>query len=261
MSFDPLPAAQALLAARSVGLPAGPLPAAIAPRSVEQGARVQRALAALLGADAPGGFKIGAVAARMQENLGITAPIAGFMRAEDIHGSGATLPFFAGIGVECELAVRLARDLPPGPCTPSEAAATVGEMFAAIEIVQNRYGPPPAGDLKAVGTPTLVADQMFHLACVTGAPAAWRDRDLVAIIGRLLRDGIEIDRGAGADLLGHPLNPLAWLASSPEAACFGGLRAGQVIMLGSVTPPLWLDAPARISVAFDGMADVTLMIS
>ena len=50
--------------------------------------------------------------------------------------------------------------------------------------------------------------------------------------------------GVGADLMGHPLNCLAWLAGSSVAAAFGGLQAGQVVMLGSVTPPIWLTGPA-----------------
>ncbi len=263
MSFNPAVAAEALLHARRAGRPAGPLPPEIAPRTIQEGAETQHALAILLGAGTPGGFKIGAVAPRMQRALGIDAPIAGFMRTEDIHPSGVTLPFAAlrGVGVECELAVRLARDLPPSPCTAAQAADAVGELFAAIEIVENRYGPPPAGDLDAVGVPTLIADQMFHAACVIGSPADWRELDLAALKGRLLRDGIEVDSGHGSDLLGHPLNPLAWLAGSPEAASFGGLRAGQVVMLGSVTPALWLQAPCRITIRFDFMEQVEVTLT
>ena len=60
-----------------------------------------------------------------------------------------------------------AGDLPPGPCTPERAGAAVGEVMAGIEIVENRYG-----ELKAVGTPLLVADQMFHGAGIIGAPGS-----------------------------------------------------------------------------------------
>ena len=50
--------------------------------------------------------------------------------------------------------------------------------------------------------------------------------------------------------MGHPLNCLAWLAGSSVAAAFGGLKAGQVVMLGSVTPPIWLTGPASVTVDF-----------
>jgi 2-keto-4-pentenoate hydratase len=172
----------------------------------------------------------------MQEYLDIDHPCAGFMAAGDLHRSGSALPFagFRNVAAECELAVRLALDLPPGPCTPDEARGAVGELFAAMEIVENRYGTPPIGDIKAVGTPTLIADQFYHAAAVLGEPAAdWRTLDLVAIQGRAVVDGTERNAGRGAELLGDPMRALAWLAGSDVAAAFGGLRVGQVVMLGS----------------------------
>jgi 2-keto-4-pentenoate hydratase len=251
-------AAQALRALRQAGALVM-LPPELAPRDEAEGVAVQRAHAALLGADPPGGFKIGGTAKRMQDYLGITAPMAGFMEAVNIHATGATLPWAGGCGVECEIAVRLARDLPPGPCTQAQAEAAVGEVFAAIELVENRYGPPPMGDLVATGVPTLVADQVYHRAAIIGLPCtAWRTLDLAAISGRITVNGTVRAAGIGAELLGHPMNALAWLANSATAQGFGGLRAGQVMMLGSVTPPIWLDGPGTVIVAFAGLGEVVL---
>lgn len=232
----------------------------IAPRNLIEAAQVQVALADALGGRLtdspwPAGFKIGATGTRMQALLGLSGPAAGFMRRDDIYSDEAALPFgdWRGPGVECELAVVLAHDLPPAPCTEQEAAAAVGDLCAAIELVENRYGPPPIGDLQAVGTLTLVADQVYHAAAVVGAPIAdWQSLDLAAIVGTLFIDGIERDRGKGAELLGHPLRGLAWLAGSEVAAAFGGLRAGQTIMLGSVVPTCWVDGPCDVRVGFDG---------
>ena len=258
--FDPVPAARALIAARDAWLPAGPLHAAIAPRDEAEAAAVQRAVADLRHI-VPGGFKIGATGRRMQEYLAIDHPCAGFMAPADLYASGVELPFasFRNVAVECELAVRLARDLPPGPCTVAEARAAVGEVFAAIEIVENRYGFAPTGGPAVTGTPTLIADQFYHTAAVLGAPAAdWHALDLIAITGHALRDGVEQNSGRGEELLGDPLRGLAWLAASPVATAFGGLRAGQVVMLGSVTPPVWLDAPCVVEMRFDGLAPVSV---
>ncbi len=263
MSFDPTQAATALRDARTARRPAGPLPPAIVPADEAQGAAVQLALARLLQSDPPGGFKIGATSPRMREYLGLTAPLGGFMQARDIHPTGARLPFAAyrGPGVECEIGVRLAADLPPGPCTQEQAGAAVGEMFAAIELVENRYGPPPAGDLAALGVPTLLADQIFHAAAILAPPAAaWRSLSLASIQGRISIDGTERAAGLGSELLGHPLAALAWLAGSITATAFGGLRAGQVIMLGSVTPPIWLDGPCTVEVAFPGLGTATVIL-
>jgi len=264
MSFDPAPAAAALFAARKARRAAGPLPAAIVPHDIAEGVAVQLALARLVGEDPPAGFKIGATTKRMQDYLGLTGPAGGFMPRAGLHASGAELAWsdYRGVGVECEIAVRLARDLPFGPCDMIRAAASVAELFAASEVVENRYGPPPAGDLAALGTPTLIADQVYHAAAVLGTPPAnWRELDLPAMPGRISVDGVERASGHGADLLGNPLQALAWLAASEVAQAFGGLRAGQVIMLGSVTPPIWLDGPCAVSVAFDGLPEVRLRFS
>jgi 2-keto-4-pentenoate hydratase len=263
MSFDPDRAAAALLDARRARRALEALPAEIAPRSVEEGAAAQRALAVLAGAMAeggvPGGFKVGATAKVMQDYLGLDGPAAGFMAAADLHATGASRPLtgFLGPGVECEIAVRLGSDLPPGPCTPQAAQEAVADLFAATEIVERRYG-----ELRVLGTPTLIADQVFHAEAVLGAPwPGWRNLDLGALRGRILVDGEERAAGRGADLLGHPMNVLAWLAGSPVAAAFGGLRAGQVVLLGSVTPPIWLDAPASVRVEFPPLAPVELRLA
>jgi 2-keto-4-pentenoate hydratase len=124
----------------------------------------------------------------------------------------------------------------------------VAEVFPAIEVVERRY---PA-DLSALGTPTLIADQVFHAAGLMGAPAPdWRSLDLGAARGELRVDGAVRGAGHGRDLLGHPFEALAWLAGSGAAEAFGGLRAGQLVWLGSVTPPIWLDGPCEVEAAFD----------
>jgi 2-keto-4-pentenoate hydratase len=259
MVFDAVPAAKALHQIRRDRLVVGPLPMEIAPRTTAEGAAVQRALAQLVGATPPAGFKIGATGKRMQAHLGIDTPIAGFMRAEDIYHSNAELRFadFIKPAVECEVAVRLARDLLPGPCSLEQALAAVGEFFAGVEIVENRYG-----DLKDLGTPILLADQMYHCAAVIsdGHGMDWRALDIGALRGRISLDNGSADQGVTSDLLGHPLNGLVWLAGSAEAAAFGGLKTGQIIMLGSVTPPLWLSGPATVTVSFPPLPGVTVRL-
>ncbi|HEY7579022.1 MAG TPA: fumarylacetoacetate hydrolase family protein [Acetobacteraceae bacterium] len=258
--FEPERAAASLHQSRQRREQVAPLAGDLAPRTEAEGAAVQRALAHRTGAASPGGFKIGATAKRMQDYLGLSGPAAGFMAVGNIHDSGVTLRFgdFVRPGVEGELAVRLARDLAPGPCTPEQAAASVGELVAGIEIVENRYG-----ELLELGVPTLIADQVFHAACVLGEPGLreWRALDLGTLRGRLIVDGHQRDEGVGADLMGHPMNCLAWLAGSPVAEAFGGLKAGQVVMLGSVTPPVWLTGPASVTVDFSPLPPVQLRLS
>ncbi len=247
------PAAEAILAARRAGRIVPPL-GALAPADVAAGYALQAEIAASLGAWPPAGFKIGATTRQMQAYLGLAGPAGGFMQAANLHPGPAAFRVAALLapGVECEVALRLGADLPAGPCTRAAAAAAVAEVFCGIEVVEKRYD-----DLAELGTPTLIADQVFHRAAVLGpSGSAWRGADLGAIRGRITVDGVLRGEGVGADLLGHPFEALSWLAGSPAAAAFGGLRAGQVVFLGSVTPPIWLDGPCEVAVEFDVLGRV-----
>jgi 2-keto-4-pentenoate hydratase len=252
MPFDPGAAAGVLHRRRRDRCSVLPFPGA--PSTVVEGAAAQVALAGLVGASVPAGFKIGATGRRMQEYLGLSGPAAGFMEAGNVFRRSADLRFASFIkpGVECEVAVRLSRDLAPESYGMDEVADAVGEVIAGVEIVENRYG-----DLRTLGTPTLIADQVYHCAAVVGVGGEdWRGLDVGALRGRISVDGVVRDQGVSSDLMGHPFACLAWLASSEVAAAFGGLKAGQVVMLGSVTPPVWLDAPGEVVVEFEGLAPV-----
>ena len=257
--FDADALAAYLLAARRTRRVLTPPAPEIAPSTHADGVAAQRALAHAMGGDVPAGFKIGATARTMQDYLALPGPLAGFMPEVGLHGSGSSLDYrgFVAPGVECEIALHLGRDLPPGPCTRDEAAAAVDGVMAAIELVEMRYP-----GLREVGGPLLIADQVFHAGAVLGAPAEdWQALDLDALPGRILVDGEERGRGEGRDLLGGPLRALAWLAASEEVAAFGGLRAGQVLMLGSVTPPIWLGGPCRVEVEFGELASTLLTLT
>jgi 2-keto-4-pentenoate hydratase len=232
---------------------------ALAPADVAAGYALQRAVAVAQGAIPPAGFKIGATAKTMQRYLGLDGPAAGFVPASSLNANATTLRFadFQAPGVECEIGVRLGRDLPAGPTSRATAAAAVAEVFPAIEVVERRYG-----DLAQLGTPTLIADQVFHAAGVMGTPVpSWQNIDLGAARGVFAVAGKMVGEGYGRDLLGHPFEALAWLAASRAAVEFGGLRAGQVVWLGSVTPPIWLDGPCTVEAHFDvlGSAQLTFV--
>jgi 2-oxo-3-hexenedioate decarboxylase/2-keto-4-pentenoate hydratase len=52
-------------------------------------------------------------------------------------------------------------------------------------------------------------------------------------------NGAAAGEGQGRDILGHPLEALAWLANL-KAREGGGLAAGEIVMLGSVVETRWL---------------------
>jgi 2-oxo-3-hexenedioate decarboxylase/2-keto-4-pentenoate hydratase len=120
--------------------------------------------------------------------------------------------------------------------------------MAAIEVVDDRYE-----DYRTLDVPTLIADDFFNAACVLGAPvAAWRDLDLASLRGRMRINGAEVGTGRGGDILGHPLEALAWLANALVARgrC---LEAGEIVLLGSVVETRWVAAGDRVDVTIEGL--------
>jgi 2-oxo-3-hexenedioate decarboxylase/2-keto-4-pentenoate hydratase len=201
------------------------------------------------------GWKIGCTTPVMQAYLGIGNPCAGAMFAANVwHGRHAfTVPDRGRLGVECEIAVRMARDLPrrEEPYERAEMTAVVAAAMAAIEVVQDRYADYPSLD-----TPTLIADDFFHHACVLGAQAeSLRPESLGEVTGTMAINGRHVGHGVGTDILGDPLHVLCWLANSC-AARGTPLLAGDVVLLGSLVQTQWVQAGDVVTVANDPLGEV-----
>ena len=252
-------AARTIASARRNRTPLPPLDADIAPRDEAEGYLIQAALADLLSSDfgAQVGYKIGCTSAVMQKYLDIPHPCGGRVFAGGVHHSGASLRYtdFVRVGAECEIAVRLACDLAPSaaPFTADTVAQAVEAYLPAIEIVDDRYV-----DWQTLGAPTLVADDFFAAGCVLGTPVARSVApDLLQVIGRAVVNGHEIGQGTGADVLGHPHHALAWLANH-LAAGGSSLRAGQIVLTGSLVKTVWLNAGDEVMMDLSGLGTVAV---
>jgi 2-keto-4-pentenoate hydratase len=257
-----LAAAQAIATARRIGSPLAQLPPDLVPADEAAGYRIQRAVHDLLLPQNGSlvGYKIGCTSAVMQQYLDIPHPCGGGVFAKGVHDSGVTLKSgdYVRVGVECEIAVRLARSLSPdeGPYTAEWMMEAIEAYHPAIEIVDDRYV-----KWETMGAPTLVADDFFAAGCVLGkAVMRTKAPDLLKVNGRAMINGEEAGRGTGADVLGHPHTALAWLAN--HLADEGkGLHAGQIVLTGSLVKTLWLNAGDRVKMELDGLGTVEAKFS
>ena len=101
-------------------------------------------------------------------------------------------------------------------------------MTPAIEIIDTRIC-----DWK-IKLADTIADNASSAQVVLGrektSPTA---QDLASIAMRLEKNGTTIDRGVGAAVMGHPAEPVAWLAN--KIAEFGQtLAAGSIVMPGAL---------------------------
>jgi 2-keto-4-pentenoate hydratase len=252
-----LAAAKSIASARRGRNRLAALSADLVPADEAEGYKVQRAVHDLLlpQAGALVGYKIGCTSAVMQQYLDIPHPCSGGVFAKGVHESGAKLRFkdYVRVGVECEIAVRLARNLSPSeaPFTAEWVMEAIEAYHPAIEIVDDRYV-----KWETMGAPTLVADDFFAAGCVLGKAVARNEApDLLKVVGRALINGEEVGRGTGADVLGHPHNALAWLANH-LAGEGKGLHAGQIVLTGSMVKTVWLDAGDSVVMELDGLGTV-----
>lgn len=204
---------------------------------------------------APIGYKIGLTSQRMQTMCGIDQPIAGVVLADRLHRSGARVGIadYGRIGLEFEIAVRIGRDIPAGgPALTAESIAKhVAGVCAAIEIVDDR-----AADYAELDVLSLVADNSWNGGVVLSEfRSGWPSLDAVA--GVVSRNGAEVDRGHGRDVLGHPFAPLAWLANA-LAAKGQSLHAGEIVMTGSLVTTRFPTESEHYRFELEGLGAVEL---
>jgi 2-keto-4-pentenoate hydratase len=65
-------------------------------------------------------------------------------------------------------------------------------------------------------------------------------------------NGTEVGTGRGGDILGHPLEALAWLAHA-LASRGQSLKAGEFVLLGSVVETRWVERGDLVAASIDGL--------
>jgi 2-keto-4-pentenoate hydratase len=202
------------------------------------------------------GHKIGCTTPIMQEFLKIFHPCAGRLYTYEVYQHNAVLRLcdFVSVGVECEIALRLRHDIIPSKAPHNELSvlSSVGAVMAAAEIVDNRYI-----DFNDFGIPSLVADDFFSSGAVLGVDVSIDGLNLAAVQGITFIDGTEIASGLGDAVMGNPLNALAWLANQ-KSDRGEKLKAGEVIMTGSVVETQWIDKPCEVICRIAPLGEVRL---
>jgi len=203
------------------------------------------------------GYKVGLTSETMQKFCGIGHPIAGVVLASRLHRSGVTIrrADFGRLGLEFEIAVRIKSDVPPSATPfPVEAIAPyIAGVCAAVELVDDR-----AADYSSLDMLALVSDNSWNGGIVLSELVTnWPD--LENVLGKATRDGVAIGEGHGRDILGHPFNSVAWLAAH-LAARGGGLKAGQIVMTGSVMKTVFPTEDATYAFSLENIGSVSVIV-
>lgn len=250
-----LQAAERLDQATAQGKPCAPIRDLLGDKDISAAYLVQSKLIARRAAEGHVrvGRKIGLTSEAVQRQLGVDQPDFGVLLDRMWIPDGGLVP--AGLllqpRIEAEIAFRLATDL-DGDITPERLRGAVAASYAALEIVDSRIA---GWDITIVDT---VADNASSgLFVISDREVPLDGLDLASVGMQMLRNDTVVSTGAGSACLGHPLNALAWLAST--AAAYGDpLRAGDIVLSGALGPMVPVQPGDTFIAEIDGLGDIAV---
>jgi 2-keto-4-pentenoate hydratase len=252
-AFDPQAAARYVLDAHRSRADYRNLPPEIAPQTLADAYAAQAALAPLLEAQfgPVAGLKIATTTKVMQALMGIDHPCGGLIFARRIHASPTRIRLAEHVHlmVECELALRLGRDLGGTSFTAASVAPAVAAVMPAFELIEDRNA-----DYKSTSALSMIADNCWNAGIVIGPDVPFDlARPPVGTLGRLTINGAQNHEGRTED----PLATLAWIANLANQ---NGrpLAADMVVITGSVIPTLPIAAGDRFVFSLDGLGSVEM---
>jgi len=201
------------------------------------------------------GHKVGLTNAAMQSQLGVREPDFGRLLDDMQVPDGAEISLSALIQprIEPEMAFILRRDVIGPRAMRADVLSAIEAVAPALEIIDSRIA-----DWR-ISLVDTVADNASSARVVIGPLRPARDLELIAMEGRLKRDGEIVGTGRGADVLGDPAAAVAWLVN--KLAEFGeSLKAGQVVIPGALCASVPLASGALFSAELDGLGSVSVRV-
>lgn len=210
----------------------------------------------------PVGRKIGFTNSAMWSIYGVREPVWGWVYNTSVSavsefavGRGrCSLGRFVEPKIEPEIVFHF-HSAPPAGAGLEELLQSIDWVASAFEIVQSHF---PGWRFQAADT---VVDSTLHAALLIGEPllieklAPDPQGTLRSFTLALSRDGVVVETGCGANVLGSPLIALAHLAevlSKQQGAL--PLQAGEIVTTGTLTPARPVSDGERWQTTLQGIA-------
>ncbi|GAA1855417.1 2-oxo-hept-4-ene-1,7-dioate hydratase [Myceligenerans crystallogenes] len=203
------------------------------------------------------GRKIGLTSRAMQAATGITEPDYGVMFDDTVWQNGATIPAenFSNVRIEVELAFVLKEPLAGPHCSVFDVLRATEYVTPALEILNSHV------ELEGRTIVDTIADNAAYGGMVLGGtPRRPDDVDLRWVSALLYRNETIEETGVAAGVLNHPATGVAWLANK-FAAHGAWLEAGEIILAGSFTRPMWVAAGDTVFCDYREMGTITCRFS
>jgi len=195
------------------------------------------------------GWKLGMGVPAAMAKLGTDAPLVGYLLAPARVDDGGTVSLdgWGTAKLEPEIAVHMGADLAAG-ASRADAEAAIAGLGAAIELVDLD---PSADDPEAILAADIFQRHVLLGPVSEGATAAGTS-------ARALKNGDEAAATADAtEATGDPVDLVLHVANVVGAAG-EGLRAGEVVICGSVVPALDVAPGDTVEVQLDPLGSLTV---
>jgi len=222
--------------------------------------RILRGMAVQLGrwrerlgaGERPLGWKVGFGSPEAMQKLAIKAPLIGFLTDKALVETGATISLagWSKPAAEPEIAVHMGRDLPAGADRDTVRAAIAG-LGPAIELAD--VDRPPK-DVEHI-----LAGNIYQRGVIVGPRDASRAGGMVdGLHGHIARNGGAFAQTSDPQALTGDLIDIVRHVADTLAAFGETLRSGQIIITGSIVPPLWVEAGEEIAFKLDPVGSVSI---
>jgi len=199
------------------------------------------------------GKKIGVTSKAVQGMLNVHQPDFGYLTDSMVYATGDVLPLSDQLiqaRAEGEIAFLLKEDLIGPGVTNADVLRATEYVMPCFEIVDSRI---ENWEIKIQDT---IADNASCGMFVMGDKAVSPDAVDLTTCGMVVeKNGEVVATGAGAAALGNPVNCVAWLANTLGKYDIP-LKAGEVILSGSLVPLIPVEAGDHMQCTIGGMGSV-----
>ncbi|MFI7481200.1 2-oxo-hept-4-ene-1,7-dioate hydratase [Kocuria sp. M1R5S2] len=199
------------------------------------------------------GHKIGLTSRAMQQATGITEPDYGIIFDDMVLENGATVAWeqYSHPRVEVELAFVLKQEITGPGATLFDVLNATDYVVPALEILDSRI------QMEGRTIVDTISDNAAMGAMVIGGnPVRPQDVDLRWIGAILYKNEAVEETGVAAGVLNHPAAGVYWLANK-IAAHGDTLKAGEIVLAGSFTRPLWVHPGDTVLADYGKLGTIT----
>lgn len=200
------------------------------------------------------GWKVGFGAPASLERLNLGAPLVGFLTDQPMLQTGSTISItgWKKPAVEPEIAVYMGANLPESPDRETTKAA-IASVGPAIELADVDFSPD---DVEAI-----LAGNIYNRHVILGKKDSSRAGCILeGLVGKIYHNESEYAITSDPQAMTGDLVDVVSVVANTLSMFGEMLTAGDVIITGSIIPPIWVDGEAEIRYLLEPIDTVSVSV-